>query len=466
MGSIISSGIGSGLDIAGLVTQLVAAEGAPTSTRLNRNEASLQAELSAFGSVRSALATLRDALDSLTDLEAFRGRSVTLSGTDYLKASATSSAVTGNYAIEVERLATAHRLASAPFATSATVVGTGTLGLTTSAGTFNVLIDSNNNTVAGIRDAIKAATDNTGVLATIINGVDGSRLILTVTKTGVANSLTVTESGGDGGLSPLIYDPVNMITNMTELDAPLDARILVNGFAVEDDSNSITDAIDGLTIDLLKKNLVGETTDVAVSFDQVGSKAAINQLITAYNAFVDSTSKLSSFDAETKIRGPLFGDSTLSRVTFRLRQELTSTVTGLSGPFDNLVDIGITTDLDGKLVLDTAKLDAAFTQDFDAVGALFADTSGGIATRLDALIDPLLETGGILDARTDGIEVRIDDIGDRREALNRRLAIVEARLFREFNALDGLLAQLQATSNFLTAQLDNLPGFVFTGNRR
>ncbi len=463
MGTIFSSGVGSGLDIAGLVSQLVAAEAGPPSARLDREEATLQAELSSYGSLRSALAELNAALDGLTDIESFRGRAVTLSGPDFLSASAGTNAVPGSYDIEVQQLAAAHRLASDPYTSADEEVGTGTLSIRVGAATFAVSIDASNNTLAGIRDAINGASNNTGATATIVNTVDGSRLILTTLETGATNTLTVTQSGGDGGLEPLVYDPDNLITNMTEVTAPQDAVALVNGFVVESATNSLSEAIDGLDIELLAVNGLGETSTISVGFDQSASREAVENLITAYNAFVDSTAQLSSFDPETLERAPLFGDSTLRTLTTRLRQELAETVSGLNGPFDNLFDLGITTQLDGKLSLDSVQLDAAFAEDFDAVGTLFSDADVGIASRLAALIDPQLETGGIIDARTDGISASISDINDRRETLNVRLAAVEDRLFRQFNALDGLLAQLQSTSGFLTQQLDNLPGVALFG---
>ena len=127
------------------------------------------------------------------------------------------------------------------------MLGTGTLTITAgSSGAFAVSIDAENNTLAGIRDAINDAPNNTGVLATIINGVDGSRLILTGAKTGLTNPITVTEAGGDGGLAPLVYDPLNLVTNLTEVDPAQDARILINGFAVESSSNTLSTAVDGL----------------------------------------------------------------------------------------------------------------------------------------------------------------------------------------------------------------------------
>ena len=463
MGTIISSGVGSGLDISGLVSQLVAAEGAAPAARLDREEASLQAELSSYGSLRSALAELNSALDGLTDLESFRGRTVSLSKPDFLSASASSNAVPGSYDIEVQQLAAAHRLASDPFTSADEEIGTGTLSIRVGAATFAVSIDESNNTLAGIRDAINDASNNTGATATIVNTVDGSRLIFTGTETGETNILTVTQSDGDGGLASLVYDPDNLITNLTEVTAPQDAVALINGFVVQSDTNSLSGAVDGLDIELLTINEPGETSRLSVSFDQSASGDSVQNLITAYNTFIDSTRQLSSFDPETQERGPLFGDSALRTLTTRLRQELTETVSGLTGPFDNLFDLGITTELDGKLKLDSTKLDAAFAENFEAVGTLFADEDAGIASRLAALIDPQLETGGILDARTDGISESIRDINDRREALNIRLQAVEARLSRQFNALDGLLAQLQSTSGFLTQQLENLPGVALFG---
>jgi flagellar hook-associated protein 2 len=125
-----------------------------------------------------------------------------------------------------------------------------------------------------------------------------------------------------------------------------------------------------------------------------------------------------------------------------------------------LADIGISADLNGKLSVDSADLDAAFSVDFDAVGALFAAEDVGVAVKLDALLAPYLDSDGVLDARTSGLQSSIADIGERREALNERLAALQTRYTREFNALDTLLSQLQGTSNFLTQQLSRLPGWT------
>ncbi len=141
-----------------------------------------------------------------------------------------------------------------------------------------------------------------------------------------------------------------------------------------------------------------------------------------------------------------------------MRRELTSNVTGLSGSFDMLGEIGITADLNGKLSVNAATLDAAFASKFDAIGELFAAKEVGVAVKLDKLLAPYLDTDGVFDSRTASLKSSIDVINDRREELNTRLATLQARYTKQFNALDSLLSQMQSTSNFLTQQLSRLPG--------
>jgi flagellar hook-associated protein 2 len=456
MGSIIGSGIGSGLDIQGLVSQLVKAEGAPKTQRLNVQEARAQAKLSALATLRSALGSFRSALGSLKDLAAFQGRTVKASSSDFISATTTSAATPGSYSLEVERLAAAHRLHTGAHG-AADAIGTGTLSLSVGDATFTVEITEGDDTLAGIAAMINRAADNVGITASLVNGVDGSRLVLAATQTGAANRIVVAQSGGNGGLAALEYDPDNLVTNMIELEAPQDARILINTFAVESASNTIADAVPGVSITLLAKNESGETTDLTVAFDKAGARKKIDNLVKSYNGLLDSLASVSSYDASSQTAGPLFGDSGLRNIKAQIRRELGADI-GVDGPFRMLSDIGIETELDGKLSINAARLDAAFADDFDAIGRLFSDGETGIAGRLDAMLDPYLASNGILDTRTKGFKATIGDIGEQREALEVRLQAVEARLLKQFNALDSLLAQLQTTSSYLDQQLKNLPG--------
>jgi flagellar hook-associated protein 2 len=456
MGSIVSSGVGSGLDVQSLVNQLVQAEGQPKSLRLDTEEAKVQAKVSALGSLRSALATFRDTVATLKSLDKFQGRQVALASPDFFSATATSAAVPGTYSIEVEQLAAAHKLQSSAFATAATVVGTGTLSISTGGQNFDVVIGDSSNTLAGIAQAINQSAAGAKVLATVITGNGDARLTLTSRTIGAANAMTITQSGGDGGLSGLAYPG----GSMTQLAAALDARAVVDGVIVTSTSNTLSGAITGVDVTLKAKNADDETTELTIGYNKTAAKTTIDSFAKAYNAVVDAVKAVASYDAEKKAGGPLFGDAGVRNLVYQLRRELTSNVTGLTGPFDMLGEIGVTAALDGKLSVDGADLEAAFATNFDAVGELFAGKDVGVAVKLDKLLEPYLATDGVFDARSAGLKTSIADINDRREALNVRLTALQTRYTKQFNALDTLLAQLQGTSNFLSQQLSKLPGFV------
>jgi flagellar hook-associated protein 2 len=439
MGSIVSSGVGSGLDVQSLVSQLVQAEGQPKSLRLDAEEAKVQSKVSALGSLRSALATFRDTVATLKSLDKFQGRQVALASPDFFSATATSAAVPGTYSIEVEQLATAQKLQSTAFAAATTVVGTGTLSIATGGQNFDVVIDDSSNTLAGIAKAINQSAAGAKVLATVITGNGDARLTLTSRTIGAANAMTITQSGGDGGLAGLAYPGVGM----TELAAALDARAVVDGVIVTSTSNTLSGAITGVDITLKAENADDETTDLTVGYNKTAAKTTIDSFAKAYNAVIDAVKAVASYDAEKKSGGPLFGDAGVRNLVYQLRRELTSNVTGLSGAFDMLGEIGVTAALDGKLSVDAADLDAAFATNFDAVGDLFAAKDVGVAVRLDKLLEPYLATDGVFDARSAGLKTSIADINDRREALNVRLTALQTRYTKQFNALDTLLALIK-----------------------
>jgi flagellar hook-associated protein 2 len=456
MGTIISSGVGSGLDVAGLVKKLVEAEGAPKTLQLDKQEAKVQAKLSALGSLRSALASFRDTLSVLKDASKFQGREAALSVPDFLSASAGSTAVPGSYAVEVEQLASAHKLQSGPFAASTTVVGTGTLRIVTGGLTFDVEIDSEDNTVAGIAAAINQSGAGEKVQATVINGSGAARLTITARNTGAANALTITQSGGDGGLAGLVYPPSG--TGLSELVEALDARVLIDGVLATSATNTIAGAIAGVDLTVKAVNDDGDTTDVAIGYNHTAARKTVDDFIKSYNALVESLKKLTSYNVETRQGGPLFGDGGVRNLVDQLRRELSASVSGVATAFDTLGEIGISAQLDGKLAVDSADLDAAFTANFDAIGELFGNADSGVAVKLDALLEPYLGSQGVFDARAASLQSSIETINDRRERLSQRLTALQARYTNQFNALDGLLSQLQGTSNFLAQQLGNLPG--------
>jgi flagellar hook-associated protein 2 len=471
---ITALGVGSGINVAELVAELVAAEGAPATARLDRREADLQAKISAYGTLKSALSDFQDAVTKLKDAASPEDvRTATSGNEDLFTASADSSASAGSYDIEVLRRAEAQKLLSGEFASVSTVVGTGTLTITVGGQAFEVAVDESNNTLAGIAEAITQALDNSGVSATIINvdnqAQDGtiSKLVLTADEAGADNTITVSVVDDDGqniddaGLSQLYYDPADSSnSNLSEIQAAVDSQMLIDGQSVTRSSNSIADAIQGVTIEL-EAAAPGTVSELVVteSLDTSGVTAAVNGFVEGFNGLIDTLGQVSNFDPNTQVASSLFGDSATRNVALQIRRALSGQVAGAEPPFDTLFSLGITTEAAGKLSADTAKLADALEQDVEVVADLFAGEDG-IAERLEEVLSGYTESGGIIAARTDGLNNRIEDITDSRDALAQRLERLEARLTAQFRAMDELVAQLQSTSNFLTQQFAQLQNLV------
>ena len=464
--AISSPGIGSGLDITSLVSQLVAAEGATTANRLSQKETEYLADISAFGLLKSSLSSFQSTVSGLKSLSDFQQRAATSSDASIFSATAFSTADISSYDIEVVQLSQAQKLISKDgyFATSTDTVGAGTLKFTQDSSSFTVTVGATD-TVEDVRDAINSATGNSGVRAAILVVDDGaggteSKLVFSATTTGLDNAITV-EADEDGnsqyndagdidatGLSRLIN------ANIEESVTALDGKIKVDSQLVTSSSNDFSSVLNGVTI-TAKSVGSGETLTVAEDKASVTSK--INAFISSYNTLVETFTSLSSYDADTEIAGALLGDSVLRSVESSIRQHITSPVSGLSSTFSTLAELGITTDDDGKLVLDQTELDEVLESNFDDLGTFFTATNG-LSTKLDSLIEGYVNTTGIINSRTDGLQTSVDGIQEQREALDRRLGSLESRLLKQFGALDALVNSLQNQSSFLTQQLANLPG--------
>lgn len=456
MASIVSTGIGSGLDIAGIVQQLVVAEGQPVENRLNQQEVRAQGKLSAFGSLKSAMAELRDQLETLSKQDEFLKRRAVSSNDAVFDAATTTNALPSSYSLEVLALAQSQKLTSGAFADASAAVGTGTLTVTVGTASMDVEITDDNNTLSAIRDAINNATDNPGIGATIVNADSGSYLILTGKETGAANTITITQTGGDGGLAALEYDPGNGLGALTESRAAQDARISVDGFEAVSTSNLFEGVVQGVSITV--SALTGGTSEtLTVENDTAAVTELVKGFVESYNSLMDTLDSVTSFSIDTEVAGPLLGDSTVRSIRDQIRRELSAAVQSEDLPFSTLSEAGVEVQLDGKLAVDETRLGNVLTSDFERFGRLFSNEDG-FGTRLFALTDGFLDTDGIIETRTSGLNSQIEGIADDRESLNERLASLESRLLRQFNALDSLLAQLSSTSNFLAQQLSSLPG--------
>lgn len=465
MAGLTSSGIGSGLDVAGLVAKLIDAERTPTLARLAGKEAVLQAQLSGFGQLRGGLDQVKSALDGLNSSTLLTAHKAVSGDDTRFTASAEPSAAPGTYAVEVSSLAKAQKLASGAFTGADAVVGTGTLTLALDGKTASITVDDSNKTLAGIRDAINAARDADGkplgVTATLVTSTGatepaGTYLVLTSSKTGAANTIGLTQTGGDGGLAAIQYETGGLANGLTETEPPGDAVVKVDGFTFAAPTNAITGALGGVTLNL-KATTTGPVT-LTVSPDTGSVRGRMQALVDAYNGLHKVVREQGGYNAATRKGGVLIGEPALRNLESQLRRHLVNPLPGVSGTFTSGADIGLSLDATGKLTLDGVKFDAALAGDRTALADLLQGDDA-LVGRLTGVVDGYLATtGGMIKARTDGIDRRLRDIDEQRQTLDLRLASLEKRYLNQFNALDGLLAQLSSTGSFLAQQLDALPG--------
>lgn len=455
-------GIGSGMDINGIVSQLVEAEGRPAFNAIDRKEGAANQRLSALGRLKSSLSDFRTATGKLNELGAFSTHKANSANENLLTASAGLGAAAGNYSLEVQQLAEAHKLTSAGYSGATAVIGSGSLILSVGGNSFSLTLDASNNTVEGIRDEINKAADNTGVNASIINVDDGvggtvSKLVLTAKNEGTANAITVTatEDSAVPGLSQLVYDPLaSGVTNLTEQNAAQDAKILVDGQMATRSTNSISDVIQGVTLDL-KKAETGTVFNVDVSLDETSIKEVTDGFVSAYNGLMGIVKDLGRYDAESKEGGALVGDSLLRTVQSQVRKAVVDTVSSASTSYNSLATIGISIDKSGVMSSDSTVFSNALKNNLAAVSDVFS-SSDGVAARLDTRLDQYLNSGGTFDVQTSSLNKKISQYADDRDTVQLRLDNLQRGMMKQYIAMDVAVGQFQSTGAYLAQQLANL----------
>jgi len=385
--AIASAGIGSGLDVEGLVGQLMALESRPLTTLATR-EAKYQAQLTAYGSIKGALSSFQSSMAALASSARYSTVNANIADTAVATASAGAGAVPGTHTLEVQALAQAQKLASTAFPSVTDAIGSGTLTIqfgSYSSGNFainpdkaieTIVIGSGNSSLSGVRDAINAAA--AGVTASIINDGSGNRLVLASDDTGLANALRITVADDDlanadqSGLSRLAYDAVtNGVVNLAQTAAPANAALVIDGISISKASNTVDDALEGITLNLLKVSTPA-TTAINVSRDNSSVQSAVQSFVKAYNDLNKTVTDLSKYDAATKRASTLTGEATLRSVQSQVRSAFNNALTSTAGEFSTLADIGVTFQKDGTLKLDASKLNTALADPGRNIASLFA----------------------------------------------------------------------------------------------
>ena len=446
MGGISSPGIGSGLNTASIVSQLVAAERAGPENRLIRAETSASTKLSAYGSLKGQVADFASAIDGLKGLAGARKASPT--NTDAVTVGASENAALGSFSVRVLQLATAQSLGSEALASRDETVGAGTLTVAVGGDAPVTLTLSAESTLADLRDALNDA--ELDLRASLLNDGTGERLVLQAKETGADETIAVSvvdDDGNDGdglGLSRFAQGA------LTELSVAQDAKAEVNGLLVERGSNQFSDVLEGVTL-TLKAPTDGDPEVITISADNSPTKAAVDKFVNAYNSLSQFITANTGYDADTQESGLLLGDSTLRSLESTLRNMLLASTEAVEG-IGSLVDLGLKTSASGTLSLEGTALDDALAADPEGINALL----DRLGSTLDENLERFEGTSGLVQARINGFEARLDALDDRRERLDRRMVSVQARYEREFSALDTLIAGMNQTSSYLSVQLGAL----------
>lgn len=465
MASISTLGIGSGLDLSTILDNLTTAEKASL-TPISNQQTAYTAKLSAYATLKSALSTFQTANTKLNDADLFTATSATSSSSAF-SATTTGSVVAGKYTISVTQLAQAQTLTSAVQTSNTTALGDSSassrsLAITLKDGTSkSISLTTDQTSLTGMRDAINGA--DAGVTASIIKVGDGSyRLSLTSSETGSENSVSTIAVTGDDTLQAIVgYDSTASTNPMTQSVAAQNAKLTVNNVEIENSSNTISDALEGITFNLNDTTSSNQTLTIAK--DTTKANSAISNWVDAYNTLLDQFSTLTKYtavdvgaDAQDTSNGALLGDSTLRTIQTQLKSMLTNAQS--SSTYKTLAQIGITTDpTTGSLELDSDKLETALSSDADGVKEMIVGDgkTTGITTTIATNLTGWLSSTGIVQAATDGVSKTLNDLTDQYNTMSTRIDNMVARYKTQFTQLDVLMSSLNQTSSYLTQQFES-----------
>lgn len=463
MASISTLGVGSGLDLSSILDSLEAAEKS-TLTPISTQQSSYTAKLSAYGTLKNALASFQTANTALNSADLFTATSTTSSSTAF-SATTTGSAIPGKYTISVTQLAQAQTLTTqAAQSSTKTAIATNdsTITIQQGGGKKPVTIDLSaaNSSLTGIRDAINNA--KAGVSASIINVGNGQyRLSITSDDTGKDNAMSISVSGDSALQSFMGYDASASTNGMKESVTAQNALLTVNNVAIENSSNTISDALEDITLNLNDVTTGNQT--LTISKDTSTAEKAINDWVTAYNSLQDTFASLTKYtavdagtDAQDTSNGALLGDTTLRTIQTQLKSILGNGASGTS--FKSLAQIGITTDPStGSLSVDKTKLEAALTKDASGVGQMLVGDGkdSGITTVVGKNLTSWLSSTGIIQAATDGVSKTLNNLTQQYNAASDRIDTLMARYKAQFTQLDVLMNSLNSTSSYLTQQFES-----------
>ncbi|MBI5827499.1 MAG: flagellar filament capping protein FliD [Deltaproteobacteria bacterium] len=437
-----TSGLVSNIDYQSLITQLLSIK-RQSIQQLSREKSTLESANSAYSTLNSKVLDLKTAADALRTSAGFSVFTATSSDTLLLSATASSSASSGTFNIVVSALAKAHKIAANGVAsdTSTVAAGAGSFKFKVGSGTEQSVSVDATTTLTGLKDSVNAL--KAGVTASIVN--DGSspnpyRLILTSDSTGTSNAVSITQND-------------TSLNFATTLQAAQDASFSVDGLSMTRSSNTVSDAITGVSINLISADPL-KTTTLTVARDTSAIKSKISDFVSKYNSVVSQIKSNNRYDTTTKTSGAFFGDPVARSIWDDLRRTMTGAVSGLPDTMNRLIHAGISSDTDGVMSVDDSKLSSALSTNFNDVVNLFIEgtTTSGFGKLVYDMANNISDyADGRIKSKQNGLTKNISSI--QMDITNKEtgLAEYETQLRVQFTALESLLTSLKAQNNYLSS---------------
>jgi flagellar hook-associated protein 2 len=445
-GTISSSGIGSGLNVSQIVTALMDAEKGPLNS-INKSISTDNAQISAYGSISGQISSFQSSIAGLITPSTIKATTASSSGTGVLSVSNDGTAVAGEYKITNVTLASP-QVITTNISTSEFTSINSSIGTTGSISILGNTITPTTYTVAGIVEAINSANIS-GVSATMTNlgttaAPDYQIRIVNTSDT----TAEITASGG------------NIFTGLTFASADAVAgSVTINGTTVARSSNTITDLVPGLTI-----NLVGAgNSTITVAQDNSALSSKISAFVTAFNTLDKSLKDISSYDATAKKGAALYGDSAINSLRREIRSIITSTLgVDATTSYNRLSQVGVSFKSDGTLSLDNTTLNTAISANFNKVAKLFSGTGvstdslglHGFAYQLNTVLTTATGIDGSITNRKSSLQSDVRRLQARAEQEQLRLADLQQMYQKQYTALDRTVSSLNSMASYLTNQFD------------
>lgn len=464
---ISSLGIGSGLDVSSIISQLMTAESQPLKL-MQADATKIQTKISAYGKIQSYVSALSDAAKALADPTGWSQATATSGDDKVFTATSGTGAVAGSYSVQVNKLALGQTLVSSGFTS-----GSGTLsiqlgqwsddGLTLNDKAGSSAVDvsiSATDTLQDISNKINAA--KAGVTASVLTDATGSKLVLRSTQTGAENAFKVTVADDDGndsdpsGLSALAFTTADGTATMGRVQTARNTDVLVDGVPVQSASNTIEGVVAGVTLKLTGEST--SATSLSVNSDTTTLQSNVQAFVKAYNDLLGYMNTQTKYDESSKTGGPLQGDSGTNNLRMAMRR-LESGQSGASTMFGQLYQIGIDTNRDGTLKVDSAKLTTAMASPSELSKLFSRNGAGtdddGFGERIKSWADSLVSFDGSVTTRTQSLQKQLDANSKKQDAFNDKLTRIQAQLQAQYATLDTTMANATSLSNYVTQQITN-----------